>query len=94
MKPCQGHHEFSPNNDENKSIQPNQIVPFFLYYERTLGLSSRPMRDKDTSALREMFQYIDILVVIFYYSDMGEDCYIVICYKRNDRTTPPAIVGL
>ena len=20
MKPCQGHHEFSPNNDENKSI--------------------------------------------------------------------------
>ena len=33
-----------------------------MYYERTLLLFSRPMRDKDTSALREMFQYIDILI--------------------------------
>ena len=28
-----------------------------MYYDRTLLLFSRPMRDKDTSALREMFQY-------------------------------------
>ena len=28
---------------------------FYLYYDRTLLLFSRPMRDKDTSALREMF---------------------------------------
>ena len=30
---------------------------FYLYQDRTLLLFSRPMRDKDTSALREMFQY-------------------------------------
>ena len=30
---------------------------FYLYYDRTLLLFSRPMRDKDTSALREIFQY-------------------------------------
>ena len=29
----------------------------YLNYDRTLFHSSRPMRDKDTSALREMFQY-------------------------------------
>ena len=28
-----------------------------MYYDRTLLLFSRPMRDNDTSALREMFQY-------------------------------------
>ena len=28
-----------------------------MYFNRTLLLFSRPMRDKDTSALREMFQY-------------------------------------
>ena len=50
----QGHHELSGKNDENKS-KPNSA--FHLYYDRTLLLFSRPMRDKDTSALREMFQY-------------------------------------
>ena len=30
---------------------------FYLQYDRTLLLFSRPMRGKDTSALREMFQY-------------------------------------
>ena len=30
---------------------------FYLYYDRTLLLFSRPMRVKDTSALREMFQH-------------------------------------
>ena len=37
-----------PNND------------FYLYYDRTLLLFSRPMRDKDTYAFREMFQYISL----------------------------------
>ena len=30
---------------------------FYPYYDRTLLLFSRPIRDKDTSDLREMFQY-------------------------------------
>ena len=45
----QGHHQLSGKGDENKSFQP--------YFDRTLLLFSPPMRDKDTYALREMFQY-------------------------------------
>ena len=32
-----------------------------MYYDRTLLLFSRPMRDKDTSALRDMFQYSSLV---------------------------------
>ena len=32
-------------------------VLWTMYYDRTLLFFSRPMRDKDTSALREVFQY-------------------------------------
>ena len=53
----QGHQELSGKSDENKSFQPKPISSFYLYYDRTLLLFSRPMRDKDTSAFREMFQY-------------------------------------
>ena len=37
-----------------------KISHFYLYYDRTLLLFSRPMRYKDTSALREMFQYFSL----------------------------------
>ena len=33
------------------------ISAFYLYYDRSLLLFSRPMRDEDTSAFREIFQY-------------------------------------
>ena len=46
----QGHHQLSGKSDENKSFN-------HVFYDRTLLLFSRPMRDKDTSALKEMFQY-------------------------------------
>ena len=41
-----------------------------------------------------VYVYVVVVVVIFYYSDMGEDCYIVTHCKKGDSTTPPAIVGL
>ena len=34
---------------------------FHPYYHRNLLLFSRPMRDKDTSALREIFQYLSLV---------------------------------
>ena len=34
---------------------------FYLYYDRALPLFSRPMRVKDTSALREMFQHYSLV---------------------------------
>ena len=34
---------------------------FYLYYDRSLLLFSRPMRNKDTSALREMFKYSSLV---------------------------------
>ena len=37
------------------------ISALFLYYDGTLLLFSRSMRDKDTSALREMFQYSSLV---------------------------------
>ena len=37
------------------SAKPNRV--FYLYHDRTLLLFFRPMRNKDTSALREIFQY-------------------------------------
>ena len=47
----QGHHEFSPNNDENKSISSDQIAsPIHI----SLPLFSRPKRDTGTPALREL----------------------------------------
>ena len=52
----QGHQELSRKSDENKSLKPKPISFFYLYYDRTLLLFSRPMRDKDTSAFREIFQ--------------------------------------
>ena len=51
-----GNLDLSGKRGENKSFEPNHSA-FYLYYDRTLLLFSRPMRDKDTSALREMFQY-------------------------------------
>ena len=73
----QGHHELCGKSYENKSFQPKPISAFYLYYDRTLLLFSRPMRDKDTSAFREMFQYSpwlwpssrpnQILLILTYY---------------------------
>ena len=58
QSPFQGHYELSPNNDENNPFQPNQIEPSFnIMIERTLLHFPRPMRDSDTYALKEMFQY-------------------------------------
>ena len=33
---------------------------------------------------------VEVEVVILYYSDMGEDCYIVTHFKKGVSTTPPA----
>ena len=40
-----------------ESTKTKPISAFYLYYDRSLLLFSRPMRDEDTSAFREMFQY-------------------------------------
>ena len=42
---------------ESNSFKCGLNSAVYLYYDRTLFLFTRPMRDKDTSALREMFQY-------------------------------------
>ena len=42
-----------------KITKPNSA--FYLHYDRTLLLFSPPMRDKDTSALREIFQYSSLV---------------------------------
>ena len=38
-------------SEENKSFQPHDFSAFYLCYDRTLLLFSRPIIDKDTSAL-------------------------------------------
>ena len=42
---------------QNVQISNQTKRALFPYYARTLLLFSRPMRDKDTSALMEIFQY-------------------------------------
>ena len=41
----------SGKSEENKSFQPHDFNAFYLCYDRTLLLFSRPIIDKDTSAL-------------------------------------------
>ena len=41
----------SGKSEENKSFQPHDFSAFYLCYDRTLLLFSRPIIDKDTSAL-------------------------------------------
>ena len=41
----------SGKSEENKSFQPHNFSAFYLCYDRTLLLFSRPIIDKDTSAL-------------------------------------------
>ena len=47
-------------SDENESFQPNQISPSF-FIMITLLLFNRPMRVKDTPAIREMFQHYSLV---------------------------------
>ena len=47
----QGHQQLSGKSEENKSFQPHDFSAFYLCYDRTLLLFSRPIIDKDTSAL-------------------------------------------
>ena len=51
----QGHQQLS-GKVMQKVIFTKPNSAFYQYYVGTLQIFSRPMRDKDTSALRKMFQ--------------------------------------
>ena len=62
QSPFQGHYEFSPNNDENNTFQPNQIEPSInIMIDKPLLLFPWAMIDKDTCLLKEMFHYSSLV---------------------------------
>ena len=49
-----GQPNFLPNNDEINQTKPNQITPFITIM---IAIFSQPMRDRDTFALKKMFEH-------------------------------------